>query len=95
MSDTHEPLLKEQMDELHQWFDRLYGKTRRAKLKIYTKYNIWKGREEYLIDMFYDSTSKTLPFAVPKHMLDDIEMRVKIKERWVSEMQKKIMEVLK
>lgn len=86
-----EPLLKEQMDQLHQWFDRLYGKVRKdAKMKIYVKYNPAKKREEYIIDIFYDSTSKSLPFAVPEAFLDLIDYRVALKERWVSEMQSKI-----
>jgi hypothetical protein len=94
MSADHEPLLKAEMDELHQWFDRLYGKTRRATLKIYSKYNVLKSREEYILDMFFDSTSRSLPFQVPKSILEDIEMRLKIKERWVQEMQKQITGVL-
>lgn len=89
------PLLEAEMEQLQDWFNRLYGKTRRdAKLKIYHKYNIWKGREEYILDIFFDSTSRSLPFGIPKQYLDDIDMRLKIKERWVQEMQQKIMAVM-
>ena len=90
----HKPLLEREMEQLQDWFHRLYGTTRRARLKIYHKYNVFKSREEYILDLFFDSTSRSLPFQVPKKYLDDIQLRLMIKERWVDEMQKKIMGVL-
>ena len=90
MSTDAEPLLKEQMEELQKWFDRLYEK-RKAKLKIYHKYNTLKGREEYILDLFFDSTSRSLAFSVPKDALELLDVRQRIRDRWVGEMQQKIM----
>lgn len=87
------PLLKEQMDELQQWFARLYG-LRGYRLKIYTKYNMKARREEYILDLFFKSTSRSLAFQVPFDALELVDVRLKIKERWVSEMQKQIIAVL-
>jgi hypothetical protein len=92
--NDHEPVLKKEMDQLHQWFDRLYGKTRGGKLKIYVKWNRDKKREEYIIDLFFDSTSCSLPFSIPEPFMTNIDWRVSLKQRWVGEMQTKIAEVL-
>lgn len=93
--NDHEPVLKKEMEELHQWFDRLYGKTRKdAKMKIYVKWNREKKREEYIIDLFFDSTSRSLPFAIPEPFMTNIQWRLDLKARWVGEMQNKIMAVL-
>lgn len=87
-------LLSEEMDVLQRWFDRLYG-LRGYRLKIYSKYNMQKRREEYILDLFFKSTSRSLAFQVPFDALELIDMRVRIKERWVPWAQKAIMEVLK
>lgn len=87
------PILKEQMEELQSWFSRLYG-LRGYTLKIYTKYNMKARREEYILDLFFKSTSRSLAFQVPFDALELIEARVAIKERWVGEMQQKIIAVL-
>lgn len=94
MIDTSRPLLEKEMEVLQDWFDRLYG-PRKAKLKIYHKWNNEKRREEYILDLFFEATSRSLPFAIPYEFLEQIDYRVSLKQRWVSEMQKKIMEVLK
>jgi hypothetical protein len=94
MSDA-KPLLEAEMDELQKWFYRLYGTTRKdSQLKIYYKYNRERRREEYILDLFFDSTSRSLPFQVPADALELLDVRLKIKERWVPEMQKRIMEVM-
>lgn len=87
------PLLEAEMEELQKWFDRLYNPVG-YKLKIYTKYNMKARREEYILDLFFKSTSRSLPFGIPFDALEIIDTRLKIKERWIPEMQKKIMAVL-
>lgn len=94
LSDNTRALLAEEMEQLQDWFDRLYG-PRGATLKIYWKSNGQARREEYILDLFFESTSRSLPFMVPFDTLELIEYRIAIKKRWVAEMQKKIMEVLK
>lgn len=94
LTDNTRALLAEEMEILQNWFDRLYG-PRGAKLKIYWKSNGAARREEYILDLHYESTSRSLPFMIPFDTLELIEYRVKIKQRWVAEMQKKIMEELK
>lgn len=95
MSDT-KPLLEAEMGVLQEWFDKVYGKNtpRRGELKIYYKQNMEKRREEYILDMFFDSTSRSLPFQVPFDALELVDMRLKIKERWVGEMQNQIIQTL-
>jgi hypothetical protein len=85
------PLLEDEMDVLQKWFARLYPE---YSLKIYTKWNGEKKREEYILDLFFRSTSRSLAFQVPEQALELIDMRVKIKERWVGEMQNKIIAAL-
>lgn len=80
-------LLEEEMDQLSQWFSRLYPQ---YKLKIYTKWNLAKAREEYILDLFFNATSRSLAFQVPGDALEVPEVREKIKERWVPHMQKQI-----
>lgn len=97
MSDIHNetrPLLEEEMEILQDWFDRLYG-PRGATLKIYWKSNGAARREEYILDLHYESTSRSLPFMVPFDTLPIIEYRLAIKRRWVEEMQKRIIAELK
>ena len=93
----HDPekFLEAEIDTLIKWFDRLYGGTRKAaELKVYSKWNGEKQRAEYILDVFFDSTSRSLPFSVPADALELFDMRVKIKERFVPAMQKKIMGVM-
>jgi hypothetical protein len=93
----HDPekFLQEEIEQLHKWFSRLYEDSpRKAKLKVYSKYNVQARRAEYILDLFFDSTSRSLPFGVPADALELIDVRLKIKERFVPEMQKKIMEVM-
>jgi hypothetical protein len=93
MSEGLRPLLEAEMEELQKWFDRLYN-PRGHKLKIYHKWNPKARREEYILDVFFNSTSRSLAFGVPFDALEMIDVRLKIKERWVPEMQKKIMGVI-
>jgi hypothetical protein len=93
----HDPekFLQAEIEELHKWFSRLYEDSpRKAKLKVYSKYNREKKRAEYILDLFFDSTSRSLPFAVPADALELFDIRLKIKERFVPEMQKQIMRVM-
>lgn len=94
LKDDTRALLEEEMEVLQDWFDRLYG-PRGAKLKIYWKSNGAARREEYILDLHYESTSRSLPFMVPYDTLDIIEYRIAIKKRWVQEMQKQIIAELK
>lgn len=91
MSTDTEPLLKEQMEELHKWFARLYPT---HTMKIYTKWNKEKQREEYIVDLFFNATSRSLPFQVPAAALELMDVRVRIKEKWVGFMQSQIIKTI-
>lgn len=84
-------LLAEEMDLLHKWFSRLYPD---HKLKIYTKWNLAKAREEYILDIFFRSTSRSLAFQVPGDALEIEDVRQRIKERWLPWAQQNIIQTI-
>lgn len=85
------PVLQEQMEQLHSWFSRVYPQ---YKLKIYTKWNMGKTREEYILDLFFKSTSRSLAFQIPGDAMEVPEAIDEIKERWLPWAQQRIIAVL-
>lgn len=85
------PVLQEQMEQLHGWFGKVYPQ---HKLKIYTKWNIGKAREEYILDLFFNSTSRSLAFQIPGDAMEVPEVIEEIKDRWVPWAQQRIIQVL-
>lgn len=86
-------LLEDKMEELHDWFNRLYG-PRGHKLEIYTKKT--GDYEEYVIDLnIHRGPWLTLPpTRIPNAYLEDIQMRLDMKEGALPRWQRAIMNAI-